>query len=416
MKLRYEGFESSGKATSGVVEAADAREAGETLRRQGVFVTSVRVEDAAGASASRSISRKRGGKRPGKRLLHIAMFTRQLSMLCTAGTQIVQALAALERQTKDAGWRDAIAAVRARVEEGASLAQAMEARPLHFDQVTRSLIGAGEAGGQLPAMLLRLATLSRQQLHTRHAVLGALTYPAVLMVVAVNVLVLMLMFVLPRFAGLFESLDAPLPPTTAMLMSVSGFLRAQWPWALGGIVGLVGGVWGFTRSVKGRIALDTLAIRAPRFGIVARNVLSARLVRLLGVLVESKIPLVEAIGLCRSAAGNVHYARMLERAEDAVTRGESMSEALSAGRLLPDNVCEAARNAESSGQIGPVLLSMADFLDEDNEVTLRSLASIIEPLILIVLGCVVGFVAISMFLPLFDLTAMTQPGGGGGGS
>ena len=411
MRLRYEGFDSAGKPASGVVEAADASEAGESLRRQGVFVTSVRVEESSGAAVGRSVPGVRG-RRPPKRLLHISMFARQMSMLCTAGTQIVQALAALERQTKDASWRDAISAVRARVEEGASLAQAMEARPQHFDVVTRSLIGAGEAGGQLPAMLQRLATLSRQQLHTRHAVVGAMTYPAVLMFVAVNVLVLMLLFVLPRFAGLFDSLDAPLPPTTAILMSVSGLLRTEWPWFLGGIAAVGGGAWAFLRTAQGRIAVDTLAIRAPRLGVVARNVLSARLVRLLGVLIESRIPLVEAIGLCRTAAGNIHYARMLDRAEDAVTRGESMSEALAAGGLLPDNVCEAARNGESSGQLGPVLLSMADFLDEDNEVTLRSLTSIIEPLILVVLGCVVGFVAISMFLPLFDLTSMTQPGGG----
>jgi type IV pilus assembly protein PilC len=412
MKLRYEGFDSTGKPASGVLDAPDAREAGETLRRQGVFVTTVRVEEPGASGSGRVSSTRARGKRPSRRLLHVSMFTRQLSMLCTAGTQIVQGLAALERQTKDAGWREAIGAVRARVEEGASLAQAMEARPQHFDIVTRSLVGAGEAGGQLPAMLQRLATLSRQQLHIRHAVLGAMTYPAVLMVVAVNVLVLMLVFVLPRFAGLFESLDAPLPPTTAFLMDISGILRSQWPWVIGGFAALVGGLWTFARSARGRIAIDTAAIRAPRLGVVTRNVLSARVIRLLGVLVESRIPLVEAIGLCRTAAGNVHYARMLERAEQAVTRGDSMSEAMAAGGLLPSNVCEAARNGESSGQLGPVLLSMADFLDEDNEVTLRSLTSIIEPLILVVLGCVVGFVAISMFLPLFDLTSMTQPGGG----
>ncbi len=411
MKLRYEGFDSAGRAVAGAVDAGDPREAGETLRRQGVFATSIWADDS--ASSSKGVKHEAvKGRRPPKRLQHVSMFARQLSMLCTAGTQVVQALAALERQTKDANWREAIGAVRSRVEEGASLAQAMEARPLHFDPVTRSLIGAGEAGGQLPAMLQRLATLTRQQLHTRHAVLGALTYPAVLMVVAISVLVLMLMFVLPRFAGLFDTLDAPLPPTTAILMDVSGFLRAQWPWVLGAIAGAGAGLWAYFRSSHGRHTLDTVAIRAPRIGIVARNVLSARVVRLLGVLIESRVPLVEAIGLCRTAAGNIHYARMLDRAEDAVTRGDSMSEAMAAGGLLPDNVCEAAKNGEASGQLGPVLLGMADFLDEDNEVTLRSLTSIIEPLILVVLGGVVGFVAISMFLPLFDLTAMTQPGGG----
>lgn len=411
MKLRYEGFDSSGRQVSGVIEAHDPREAGERLRKQGVFITAVDVETAVTTGTSRTGVAK--GKRAGRRLQNLAMFTRQLSMLTSAGTPIVQALAALERQAKDAGWRDAVGAVRARVEEGASLAQAMEARPAHFDTITRSLIGAGEAGGQLPVMLQRLAALARQQLHIRHAVLGAMTYPAVLMTVAANVLVLMIVFVLPRFAELFSSLDAPLPPTTAFLMDLSGVLRGYWYWVLGGTVGAAVGGWFFMKSERGHLTMDTVAIKAPRLGIVARNVLSARVVRLLGVLVESRIPLVEALELCRTAAGNVHYARMLDGALDAVTRGDSMSDALAAGKLLPDNVCEAVRNAEASGQLGPVLLNMADFLDEDNEVTLRSLTSIIEPLILVVLGLVVGFVALSMFLPLFDLTSMTQPGGPG---
>lgn len=409
MKLTYEGFDASGKAVSGGIDAPDAREAGERLRKQGIFVSSVSVEQA--TDRTRGTSGKRSKGRAPKRLHNVSMFTRQLSMLCTAGTPIVQALVALERQTKDTSWREAIGAIRARVEEGASLAQAMEARPAHFDSVTRSLIGAGEAGGQLPAMLQRLSALSRQQLHVRHAVLGALTYPSVLMLIAVNVLILMLVFVLPRFAEMFESLDAPLPPTTAMLMSASAFIRSQWPWVVGGLVACVGGGVAFFRSAQGRVTIDTLLIRTPKFGAITRNVLSARMIRLLGVLVEAKIPLVEAIGLCRAAAGNMHFEALLDRAEDAVTRGEPMSDALSSDRLLPPNVCEAVRNGEASGQIGPVMLSMAEFLDEDNEVTLRALSSIIEPLILVVLGAVVGFVALSMFLPLFDLTAMTQPGG-----
>ncbi len=409
MKLTYEGFDSSGKAVSGGIDASDAREAGERLRKQGIFVSSVSV--AQGAERGKSAAGKRSRGRAPKRLQNVSMFTRQLSMLCVAGTPIVQALAALERQTKEGSWREAIGAVRGRVEEGASLAQAMEARPAHFDSVTRSLIGAGEAGGQLPAMLQRLSALSRQQLHVRHAVLGAMTYPSVLMVIAVNVLVLMLVFVLPRFAEMFESLDAPLPPTTAMLMAASEFIRSQWPWVVGALVAVAVGGVAFFKSSQGRVAIDTMMIRTPRFGAIARNVLSARMIRLLGVLVEAKIPLLEAIGLCRAAAGNMHFEALLIRAEDAVTRGEPMCDALSSGKLLPPNVCEAVRNGEASGQIGTVMLSMAEFLDEDNEVTLRALSSIIEPLILVVLGAVVGFVALSMFLPLFDLTAMTQPGG-----
>ena len=411
MKFTYQAFDAAGKAVAGSTEANDSNDAMEALRRQGLYVTSVQpASDSATPLNYARANTRRGRMGRGKQLKNLAMFTRQLSVLMTSGTPLVQALGSLERQAGDKAWRDVVATLRMKVEEGVTLSQAMEARPDVFDPVCRSLISAGESGGSFDAMLDRLATLARRQMHVRNAVAGALIYPALLVVVAVGVLATMLLFVLPRFAGLFDTLDVALPPTTKMLMSLSAFLRAYW-WTipLGGLVaGFSAHTW--VNTAAGRRSLDTMLLRLPMFGPILKSFAVARITRVLGVLLNGKVPLLEALTLARHTARNVNYIDLVARAEDAVTKGGSMSAAFAAGNLVTPSLCEAIKSGEQSGQMGPLLLSIADFLDEDNEVVLKSLTSILEPVILIVLGLLVGFVALSMFMPLFDLTSMTQGG------
>ena len=407
MKLVYTAFDAAGKAINAAIEAADATEAMETLRRQGLYVTEIKPAPQ-GAAAVGAGGRGRMGR--GRLLKNLALFTRQLSVLMTSGTPLVQALGALERQSADKVWRAVIAALRVKVEEGATLSAAMDSHPDVFDPVCRSLISAGESGGSFDQMLDRLATLTRRQMHVRNAVIGALVYPMLLVVVAVSVLATMLLFVLPRFAGLFETLDVPLPPTTQLLMAMSDFLRGYW-WsvpivAVGGVVGMR--AW--LASEGGRRRVDSLVLRVPGIGPVVKNFAVARIARVLGVLLNGKVPLLEALTLAKSTARNVNYVDLVARAEEAVTRGSTVSSAFAVGNLVSPSLCEAIKSGEQSGQMAPLLLSIADFLDEDNEVVLKSLTSVMEPAILIVLGVLVGFVALSMFMPLFDLTSMTQGG------
>ena len=411
MKFSYQAFDAAGKAVTGSTEANDANDAMDALRRQGLYVTTVQAASEVGAALDKAAAAARGRGISGRQLKNLAMFTRQLSVLMTSGTPLVQALGSLERQAADKAWRTVIVTLRTKVEEGATLAQAMESRPDVFDPVCRSLISAGESGGSFDSMLDRLATLTRRQMHVRNAVAGALIYPTLLVVVAVGVLAVMLLFVLPRFAGLFQTLDVALPPTTKMLMALSAFLRSYW-WTvpLGGLVaGFLGQAW--LATAAGRRALDTACLRLPVIGPIIKSFSVARIARVLGVLLNGKVTLVDALVLARHTARNVHFVDLVARAEDAVTKGGSMSAAFATGNLVTPSLCEAIKSGEQSGQMGPLLLSIADFLDEDNEVVLKSLTSILEPVILIVLGLLVGFVALSMFMPLFDLTSMTQGGG-----
>jgi len=332
-------------------------------------------------------------------------------VLVSTGTALASALEALERQTTDASWKHVISDVRSRVESGAQLSAAMAEHPQHFDAVARSLVAAGESAGNLPAMLDRLATLTRKQAHVRSAIIGAMVYPIVLVFVAVSVLVLLLTIVLPRFTELFKTLDTPLPPTTKLLMAASVFLRTYW-WAVLLLIGIVVfslRLW--LKSDNGKRTLDTIALHLPKFGALIRSFSTARIARLLGILLQGKVALTEALELTQLSCRNHHYAELMGEALSKVTKGDTLASAFAKPLLISPSVHESIVSGERSGQLGTLLTTIADFMDETNEVTIRSLTSILEPLILIVLGVLVGFVALSMFIPLFDLTAATRGGG-----
>ncbi|MBL8764531.1 MAG: type II secretion system F family protein [Phycisphaerae bacterium] len=406
MKLAYEGFTQAGRPVADVVEAPDPIVAADELRKQGLFVTRI-DELRAAASASRH------GRRWGRgSLKEVVAFTRQLSVLVGAGTPLIESLMALERQSTDGPWRMVIADLRERVEGGSSLGAAMEAHAASFDPVSRSLITAGEASGLLKPMLDRLATLSRRRLHARQLITGALVYPALLVVIACCVLSVMLFFVLPRFAGMFRDLNAPLPPTTRFLLGLSDMLIGWWPLIVPAAIAALVALFIWTRSAPGQLRLHRVLLAMPMFGPLARAFLLARVSRILGVLIEAQVPLLDAIGLTRQAAGSPSFEALLDSAREAVVRGEGVSAALRSSSLVPPMLSESVRTGEATGKLGVMLLGVADTLDEDNEIVLKSLTSVIEPVILIVLGVLVGLVAFSMFMPLFDLTAATSGGGG----
>jgi len=416
MKYEIRAFDKAGKPVNEIFEAPEEAEARESARKRGLFVTEV-VESRGGGSARKSAAAPRRIS-SGKRLLHLSGFTRQLSVLVSTGTPLVEAIGSLERQAPEGDWRNVLSDLRQRVEEGKQFSEALERHPQYFDAIARSLIAAGESGGKLDAMLDRLSKLVRQQEKIRSQLLGALVYPCLLVFVSVGVLGLMIGFVLPRFEGLFKTLGTPLPPMTAVLMGLSTFLREFWWVLLIGLVAASVAIKMWVSSASGKLGTDRLLVVLPKIGPITRNFATARVVRMLGVLLEAKVALLEALQLTRQSAGNVMYADMLARAEQIVTKGENVSVAFTARagerELIPVSVCEALRSGERTGRMGAVLVSIAEAMDEDNEILVKALTSILEPIILIVLGLIVGGVATSMFLPLFDLTAAAQGGAPGG--
>jgi len=346
----------------------------------------------------------------GRRLKDLSMFARQLAVLVRTGTPLAQAMDAIQKAISPGAWFNVIEDLRHKVDEGSALSDAMLQHKDYFDPVCSSLMAAGEASGELDSMLSRLSDLTRQQLRIRRSIGGALVYPALLMTIGVIVVIVMIGFVLPQFAGLFETLDAPLPPSTQVLMAISGFIRDKW-WMLLIILVIFGGSVKYLLSTKkGSRALDTALVKLPYVGTFLRNLITARIARLLGVLLGSQVRLLEALQLTKQATTNACYNDLLQEAEDAVSQGEPLSLTLARSFLINPSLSEAIKHGEQSGQLGVVLLDMAEFMDEENDNVVKTLASILEPVILIILGVVVGCIAVSMFLPLFDLTSLTQGG------
>jgi type II secretory pathway component PulF len=406
MKYQYNAIDKSGQSATAVIDAGSEEEAAELLRQRGLFATEFEpLADTARRTA------KRAGKAGGVRLKHLANFSRHLQILISSGTPLTEALAIVERQMEHPGWHAVLGQVRANIEAGASLTQALADRPDYFDAVTRSLIAAGETCGELPQMLDRLATLTRRQVKLKNTVVGAMVYPILLCGVGVSVMITLFVFVLPRFGDLFKTLDVALPPTTKFLMTIGQFVQIYWWAVLGAAIAAGISLKTWLGTETGKRQVYALALRVPRLSGLLKNLATARIARLLGTLVDSYVPLLDSLSLVKQAAGSPCYRDLIARAEDAVTKGMPMSTAFTGTTLVNPSVSEAVRNGEQTGKLGTLLTHVADFLDEENEIVLKSLSSLIEPIILIVMGAFVGFVAISMFLPLFDLVGMAQGGG-----
>jgi len=410
MKLAYKALNTSGKMVTGTIESDDVLSAGTTLHQRGLYVTDLEEADALRIETAARKPRASLNVLGVKKTKQVAVFTRQLCVLVASGTQVVDALSALERQAGPGPWHDAIVGVRTRVEQGSSLSEALDAYPGYFDAIYRSLVSAGESSGHMVKMLTRLATLKQKQLKIRNAIRGAMVYPSLLITLSLVIFSILLIFIIPRFTMLFDSLDVPLPPTTQVLVTISLLFRRFW-WlfymaAAGSIIGAIF----YLQSASGRVVWDRVVLRIPYFGQVAKNFATARIVRLLGVLLSGQVPVLNALELVQAGAGNVRYTELMARAQACVSRGEPVSTAFADMSLINPAVYEAMRSGEQSGQLDQLLLNVAEFLEDENDVVVRSLTSIIEPIILVGMGLLVGLIAVSMFLPLFDLTAMTQGG------
>jgi type IV pilus assembly protein PilC len=409
MIIAYKGFDLGGKAVKGTIEAPSAADAYDLLRKQSVLATHVVGTDRPGATGTIAASDRPSRYRSAK-AGDLSHFFRQLSILVSTKTPLAESLQVLEQQAKDTGMHPIIADLRRRVEEGESLAEAMRIHSTVFDAVSCSMVAAGEAGGSLDQMLATLTTLVRQQHVMRRAISGAMVYPIILLSIGSVVMVVMVTFVLPQFRELFETLHAPLPWSTAALMAAGTVIRTGW-FVLIPAVGFA--IWvavRWVRSAGGQAAVGRVIMATPKLGPMSCSISTARIVRLLGSMLAAKINLLAALKLARESTASEPYIKLLEDAEAAVSRGQSLASVFTSCSFVPGAVSAAIASGERSGQLAPVLTQIADYLDEDNQQVMKTISTIIEPVILTLLGIIIGGVAMSMFLPLFDLA-----GAGGGG-
>jgi type IV pilus assembly protein PilC len=401
MQFACEAMRPDGTTVLERVEAGDRHQAVENLRQKGLLI--LRVDEQSSGAQVGSGPARLGRKHIGTR--DLILFTRQMKMLLESGTPLVPALEAAEEQTSRPVMRQVLKRVRVRVEEGDSLSAALEPEEKFFDPVFRSMIAAGEATAGLPQTFARLCALAQQQRQTRKLVLGALIYPAILSVMLVAVLAVLLLFVIPRFKVLFASLRSPLPPTTQMLFAASEAIRHGWPFVLGLLLVAGTGLVICARTPRTRLWLNELFLRLPLVGGLAGRLVFARVVRIWAAMLRSHVPLLDTIRQSRAAVTSPTFLNLLTKVEDLVASGGRMGQAIASAGLADAVIVSALRTGEENGRLSDAADFVSDWMDEENTATVQHLTRMAEPLLLAVMGLIVGFVAMSLFLPLFDLAS-----------
>jgi type IV pilus assembly protein PilC len=354
---------------------------------------------------------KRGQTHGGRvQLADLVMFTRQLATMVDAGIAIVQALQALAEQTPNKVMRDTIKDVCSRVEAGESFSEALIRHPKSFNRLYVSMVHAGEKGGLLAEILARLATYLENSERLRKKVKTALMYPTVVTVVAIVITIFLLVKVIPTFKEVYAGFGAKLPGPTEFLITLSEFLQHYLFYCVIG-VGLA--IWGwlyYIKTKKGREFWDTQRIKLPVFGSIAHKICLARFTRTLASLVRSGVPILEVLQIVSQTVGNVLMEKSIKSAASDIERGDGIATALSKHPVFPTMIIRMLSAGEQTGNIDNMLERVADFLDEEIETTLSGLMSLIEPLLIVFLGVVIGGMVVCMFLPIFNLANIVNGG------
>jgi type IV pilus assembly protein PilC len=389
----------SGREIRSSVDAATEQAAVAALLNRNLLVVSIQEKLAKKGRTS-------GGSVP---LSDLVVFTRQLATMIDAGLAMVQSLQALGEQTQNKAMRDVIKDVTTRVEGGDSFSEALSKHPNAFNRLYVAMVGAGEKGGLLSEILARLAVYLENTARLRKKVKSAMMYPTVVTVVAIGITVFLLVKVIPVFGDVYSGFGAKLPGPTQFLISLSEIVQKFfWVFLLVG-GGTVYGWLAFIKSKPGREFWDKNRIRLPIFGAIAHKICLARFTRTLASLIRSGVPILEVLHIVSQTVGNVVMEKAIKVASADIERGEGISVALGKHPVFPNMIIRMITAGEQTGKIDNMLERISDFLDEEVETTLSGLTSLIEPILIVFLGVVVGGMVICMFLPIFKLADIVNP-------
>ena len=416
----YVAMNASGQEVKDEVEAASNEEAIAKIRGKGFYPTKIREK------AGKKKVQKKSGPAEGSKTRKMPMsiggvpqktlvaFTRQLSTLQDAGLPILRSLQILESQQKPGLMKAVIGGVAEEVEGGGSLSDAMAKYPKAFDRLYVNMVNAGEAGGVLDLILARLADFMEKAQRLKKKVIGAMIYPAVVITIAIGIVSMIMVFVIPKFGTIFADFNLELPPPTKLLMAVSDFFANQYGWAY--ILASPIVIWLLLKLLKmsdgGRYAVDVVKLKIPILGAILQKTAIARFTRTLGTLISAGVPILDAINITKETSGNEVFVRALQRVHDAIREGESMADPLRATKVCDAIVVNMVDVGEETGDLDKMLMKVADNYDNDVDVLVGSLISILEPVMVVVLGVIVGFIVIALFMPMVTLIqGMTSSGG-----
>lgn len=391
---------SGGNAVTGRIEADDRPAAVAALRARGVIATSVQERQVKAAT-----TRKVGGSVKDKDL---AIYTRQFSTMVDAGLPIAQCLSILSEQSDSKPLREVTGRIAREVEGGATLAESFRKYPKVFDDLFTNMLQVGESGGVLDVVLQRLSGYIEKAAKLKSKVKGAMVYPVTIIGVAALVIIFMMIFVIPTFAKMFEGLGADLPLPTKIVMIISNLTKKYIVFM---ILAVAGGIYALKRyyaTDAGSKVIDAFLLKIPVIGMLIRKVAVARFTRTLGTLISSGVPILEGLLITARSAGNRVVEREVMGARNAVTSGRTLSDPLRGSTVFPPMVVHMISVGENTGALDQMLQKIADFYDDEVDTAVTALTSLLEPMMIVFLGVVVGGLVVAMYLPIFKLVTLMK--------
>ncbi|MHB1084415.1 MAG: type II secretion system F family protein [Thiobacillus sp.] len=388
----WEGMDKRGKKVKGQMQAGGEAMVNAQLRKQGINVTKVKKLSTLFGGAKRITEKD------------ITLFTRQLATMMKAGVPLLQSFDIVGRGHSNPSMQRLLAEIKADIEKGSSLTQAFGRHPLYFDALFCNLVGAGEAAGILEGVLERLAIYKEKILAIKSKIKSALFYPVSIIVVAFAITAIIMIFVIPAFKDLFGSFGADLPMPTLIVMGISDFF-VEWWWAIFGIIG--GGIYAllfaWKRSRKVQMFMDRVMLKLPIFGAVIEKATIARWTRTLATMFSAGVPLVEALESVGGASGNQVFVEATNKIRGEVSTGTALTVAMQNSERFPNMVLQMAAIGEESGALDSMLNKVADFYEAEVDDAVEALSSLMEPVIMVVLGTLIGGMVIAMYLPIFKM-------------
>ena len=387
----------SGEVRRGEMEAPDARLVEARLRR--LQIIPVKITERKQTFLSRFQRKKVGGK-------ELAIFTRQLATMLESGLPLVQALEALASQQKNPYFQEVIRKIKTSVEEGSSFTDSLREFPGVFDELYCQMVSAGEAGGNLDEILKRLATYQEKILALKSKIKHAMMYPAVIVFVTIVVLSIIMVFVIPKFAQMFQEAGQALPLPTQIVIAASNITKRFFPFLVLGFVGVIFLIRWYYRTEGGRYKLDKLLLRLPVLGELLHKSAIARFSRTLSSLIASGVPLLQGLQIAGRVSGNRVIERVVEEVRFSVSEGQSIAEPMAVSGYFPHMVTQMVSVGESTGTLEQMLDKVADFYEDEVDRTVDTLSTLIEPVLIVFLGGIIGSIIVSLYLPIFKLASV----------
>ncbi|MFI4850226.1 type II secretion system F family protein [Gimesia chilikensis] len=398
MQFTYIARNTTGQNQSGELVAETREEAVAKLRQEGLYLLSLEEADEKSSKGLAATRKKRVSRKD------VIYFTNQMAIMVDAGVPVATALEGIAKQIENETLAEILSCIQKDVEAGSDLSSALSEFPRLFDKTYVNLIKASEASGTMPQMLNRIAQQAEEEQETIQQVKGALIYPAVMLVMCIGICIFLLTYVFPKLMPMFAARGAAVPTPTKMMIFVSTAITSYWYLLLLFLGAVIGFFFYMRNQAWGKATFDWCLIRMPVFGSMLKKLAISRSIRTLATTVNAGVPMLEAIELSAGVSDNVYFKQSWMEISEQVTTGKQIHEALEGKALFPPTMQQMIASGESTGRLGMVLNKLSDYFDRDVKIAIKSATTLVEPLMVVCMGSIIGFIALSMLLPIFTLS------------